>query len=194
MIPVEEAAHHSKYDFTPLQSSRDFRVLELEPAQQENEPLRCRLQNASIDDEHKPSYEALSYVWGSPDKTHGIRSGKAIIPCTVNCHAALRALRHKSKHRLLWVDAICINQDSALEKSAQVRLMGEIYASCTRVVIWLGTTNGKSEIALKNVLSTVKRSIWWHIPDWRRYFFRWLFPGYMQWRYGTNHPSSVIPV
>ncbi|PHH89676.1 hypothetical protein CDD83_5529 [Cordyceps sp. RAO-2017] len=40
--------------------------------------------------------------------------------------------------RQLWVDAICINQDDLAEKSAQVRLMGQIYRSAECVVVWLG--------------------------------------------------------
>jgi hypothetical protein len=39
---------------------------------------------------------------------------------------------------VLWVDAICIDQGSAAEKSTQVPLMDKIYAAASRVIIWLG--------------------------------------------------------
>lgn len=38
----------------------------------------------------------------------------------------------------LWIDALCINQDDLREKSAQVAMMGKIYACTQRVIVWLG--------------------------------------------------------
>jgi hypothetical protein len=50
---------------------------------------------------------------------------------TVNCENALRALRHKTSPRVLWIDAICINQatesSDLKEKSNQIKLMGQVY-------------------------------------------------------------------
>lgn len=42
-----------------------------------------------------------------------------------------------------WIDAICINQEDVLEKSAQVSLMGEIYKKATHGIVWLGPTYEK---------------------------------------------------
>ncbi|KAK5653705.1 hypothetical protein OQA88_8736 [Cercophora sp. LCS_1] len=39
--------------------------------------------------------------------------------------------------RILWVDAICINQASAVEKASQIPQMGRIYQGATRVVVYL---------------------------------------------------------
>lgn len=38
----------------------------------------------------------------------------------------------------MWVDAVCINQDDAAEKSSQVLRMREIYANADKLFIWLG--------------------------------------------------------
>jgi Heterokaryon incompatibility protein (HET) len=38
----------------------------------------------------------------------------------------------------LWIDALCIDQTNVDERAAQVLLMGDIYSSATRVIIWLG--------------------------------------------------------
>lgn len=38
----------------------------------------------------------------------------------------------------LWIDAICINQSDADEKSQQVRMMTEIYARASLTFVWVG--------------------------------------------------------
>jgi len=51
---------------------------------------------------------------------------------------ALRYLRYEDRERILWVDAICINQTDLAEKSSQLKMMRDIYTSAERVVVWLG--------------------------------------------------------
>lgn len=48
---------------------------------------------------------------------------------------------------MLWVDAVCINQDDLLERSAQVPCMPQIYRSARRVLTWLGSGAESSELA-----------------------------------------------
>ncbi|PVH78634.1 hypothetical protein DL98DRAFT_421844, partial [Cadophora sp. DSE1049] len=85
-----------------------------------------------------PEYEALSYQWGTSSADQSIvidGQHKAITP---NLALALHSLRHEMRERVLWVDAICINQRSTKEKSSQVQLMNRIYAEASEVLIWLG--------------------------------------------------------
>ncbi|KAK0743624.1 heterokaryon incompatibility [Schizothecium vesticola] len=49
---------------------------------------------------------------------------------------ALIRLRMPSKPRVLWIGAICINQDDLAQ---QVDLMGDIYRGAGRMVVWLGS-------------------------------------------------------
>jgi len=42
---------------------------------------------------------------------------------------------------VLWIDAICINQEDVDEKSHQVAMMGDLYSRCLTVYIWLGVVN-----------------------------------------------------
>ena len=53
-------------------------------------------------------------------------------------YAALKYFRHAARRRVLWVDAMCINQNDPDEKSEQVPIMGEIYSRATKVYAWLG--------------------------------------------------------
>ena len=38
----------------------------------------------------------------------------------------------------LWIDSICIDQDSLEERSHQVQQMGDIYIKAKELYIWLG--------------------------------------------------------
>jgi Heterokaryon incompatibility protein (HET) len=43
-----------------------------------------------------------------------------------------------STETLVWIDALCINQDDPHEQASQVKLMRSIYKQATTVRIWLG--------------------------------------------------------
>jgi hypothetical protein len=57
---------------------------------------------------------------------------------TQNLHKTLQHLRLLNQDQILWVDAICINQDSHKERGHQVQQMHHIYGSADRVLVWLG--------------------------------------------------------
>jgi len=46
----------------------------------------------------------------------------------------------------LWIDALCIDQENVTERSHQVNLMGTIYKSAKRVLVWLGPMEPEREI------------------------------------------------
>ncbi|PQE03481.1 Heterokaryon incompatibility protein [Rutstroemia sp. NJR-2017a BBW] len=56
----------------------------------------------------------------------------------MNAYLALQSLRYKEKDRVLWTDAICINQNDKEEQSQQIQQLGSIYSGTERVIIWLG--------------------------------------------------------
>ncbi|KAJ0118422.1 hypothetical protein J7T55_009205 [Diaporthe amygdali] len=122
------------------------------------------------DDPPPPKYEALSYAWGSEEdparvyvrgRSHKHDSHSYYLSITRNLHDALRALRKyhlaaenpegtlaSSLSRVLWIDAICIDQANAAEKGPQVAMMGSIYQSASRVVAWLGPADETSPRAM----------------------------------------------
>lgn len=53
-------------------------------------------------------------------------------------YAALKRLRYEDKPRVLWIDALCINQTDLEERKVHVQFMGQIYAQASKTVIWLG--------------------------------------------------------
>jgi hypothetical protein len=53
-----------------------------------------------------------------------------------------------SQELVLWIDAICINQNDTEERNAQVRRMLDIYKSANRVIVWLGEGTEDSDKAM----------------------------------------------
>lgn len=136
------------YHYTSLDPiTHDIRLLVLLPSKEESTQIECLLTQISLD--QTPDYEALSYAWGSQNDKIGTVSleGKPF-PVTSNLEDALHHLRGEEEPRMLWVDALCINQIDDEEKSHQVRQMKSIYQFATRVVIWLGKELDDSDLAM----------------------------------------------
>ncbi|CAG9975654.1 unnamed protein product [Clonostachys byssicola] len=114
----------------------EIRLFALLPSAQPNAPLVGQLQVVSL--HSTPPYESLSYAWGAPEFTEPILVNEQTLFVTPNLDSALRALRHEEIPRLLWIDAICINQRSPRERGHQVTLMRTIYSKCERDLLWLG--------------------------------------------------------
>jgi hypothetical protein len=66
-----------------------------------------------------------------------------------NLDAALRQFRRNQgkNNRVIWIDAICINQEDLEERSRQVKLMRRIYTNSSRLVVWLGVADEEARVA-----------------------------------------------
>ncbi|KAM7207745.1 Heterokaryon incompatibility protein (HET) domain containing protein [Rhypophila decipiens] len=140
-------AEHSVY--RPLSDPQSIRILVLKPALLFNAPIQCSFlpitladdepeQNEEEPQDSQHSYEALSYTWGAPEGTMPVSCDGHTLLITPNCEQALRHLRLRFRPRNLWVDALCINQQSLTEKNHQVPIMGDIYRGAIRTILWLG--------------------------------------------------------
>ncbi|KAK6063221.1 HET domain-containing protein [Seiridium cupressi] len=126
-----------KYQYHDSLDAEHIRLLELLPGNRER-PLVCQLRRVLLNacDE---KYEAISYVWGPTDGSTWIEVVEdGHIETTPNLHSALLHLRRVDRTRVLWVDAICINQESNDERTAQVPFMCEIYRNAASTVCYLG--------------------------------------------------------
>ena len=141
-----------------------IRLLHLLPATDRDAELECRLMETQIPDYihgQSPSgsawcsthiqYQALSYTWGEskfPKSLHVLREAgrdgvqraslAGVINITENLHSALNTLRKSDKTLVLWVDAICIDQDNIPERNNQVANIAQTYAAAAGVLVWLG--------------------------------------------------------
>jgi hypothetical protein len=121
--------------YTPLATdSKMVRVVQLKPGNA-HDTVDCELLSGDLAD---MDFVALSYVWGTTLATHKIMVDGQPFYIPRNLHNVLQGLRLPARERLLWIDAICINQHDHLEKSVQVQIMREIYVKASKTVVWLG--------------------------------------------------------
>ena len=100
-------------------------------------------------------YFALSYCWGTEKRSEVLQINDQPFTVTPNLltglQAVLRYAEGEGRKCYLWVDAICIDQTSDEEQSAQVPLMRQIYSNAKRVLVWLGSEADASD-AIMSVL------------------------------------------
>ena len=137
-----------EYRYRPLQKG-EIRLIRMR--HQETDDMHIAGHIASYPLNECPSYMALSYCWGKDVPSHLlVMNGQRII-LQDNLDSFLRrVIRYKKREvDFLWIDAICINQADNEEKNTQLALMRDIYASASRIVIWLGEYGGNNHMALE---------------------------------------------
>ena len=154
------------FPYRPLSESSfgatETRLIYLHPGDFDDS-IYCTVYHADILQRRpETEYTALSYVWGDAKRKNSIQLGYHQPPTseaaltwasapspkadcytsfgvTTNLEKALRHLRDRVSGRILWVDAICINQSDWEECLSQVQRMGNVYEQALEVRIWLGS-------------------------------------------------------
>ena len=141
------------YSYSSLPLGHDgIRLLRLIPNKDETAVIKCQLFDYTLESGKQTHlYEALSYVWGDPNKTVPIFIGEHRFNITENLHTALLHLRNHSIERIIWVDAICIDQANEQEKAHQIQYMTKIYGQANHVIIWLGEAADNSDQAFEDI-------------------------------------------
>ncbi len=134
-MPVKSPSTASPCCYPELPEGNWTRLLTLLPGKK-SDPLACEL--FSVDVNNAPTFEAISYVWGDPHNAKPIICSQATLFITINLFNILQTLRHSQDVRLVWADAICIDQGDVKERNHQVGIMGMIYSRASRVIVWLG--------------------------------------------------------
>jgi hypothetical protein len=122
------------------EASQEIRLLELLPGEHDSDivmNLHVKAPQEGL------RYITLSYVWGKERCPRLVQVNGKHLTIGRNLDCALRHIRDNTTDLLagttmLWVDALCIDQTDVQERSHQVRIMGQIYASAIDMVIWLG--------------------------------------------------------
>ncbi|KAF5624476.1 heterokaryon incompatibility (het-6OR allele) [Fusarium sp. NRRL 52700] len=131
------------FTYSPLPSNGWFRLLSILPSHDETSDISCELHHHELSP--CPKYEAISYTWGNEDATKQLLVDGTVFYVRPNLHAALRAFRQPHEAKLIWVDAVCINQQDQEERNRQVLQMNQIYSQAQAVDVWLGTADATSD-------------------------------------------------
>lgn len=140
------------YSYETLHSGY-IRYLLLQPGES-GDPIVCSIHVTEL--EHSTPFEAISYVWGTSERTEPIECDGKTLYITVNLRNSLLAVRRVDEARALWSDSICINQADNDEKAHQVSLMAEIFRRSTRTLICLGSNDaGEHAEAAAEIINAV---------------------------------------
>ncbi|KAF5652147.1 heterokaryon incompatibility (HET) domain protein [Fusarium sp. NRRL 25303] len=150
----------SLFRYRPLSTPRSIRLLSI--AEVENSGgsvLTCYLTEVSLDSPIL-DYRALSYTWGDPARTTRILVNGEWLVCACQKESEIPVpLDHQFTFpTLLWVDAICINQDDPVERAQQVALMQQIYSRASSVLVWLGRATEQTVPAFRLLLGLAELS------------------------------------
>jgi hypothetical protein len=155
------------YEDTPLDPPREILLLRLRPRPvssqespqlRDNTPLFRDLYSVTISKARNQGYEALSYTWGSMDDLQPVQINGTEKRVTKNLYAVLQQFRGETRDVVLWVKAVCINQEDDEEKSIQVHMIRDIYLNSASTRVWLGLaddTSNETMTQLAQIGSTV---------------------------------------
>ena len=118
-------SQRGKYHYTPLDlGQNEVRLLVLHPAAHsaDKDPVHGHLKHVYLGDEQAPDYETISYVWGDLSVKSTVMIDGCALDVPTSAEGAIRHLRHTDKERVLWLDAICIDQMDKTERGHQVGL------------------------------------------------------------------------
>lgn len=139
--------------YLPLdRTNNEIRLLKLS-GPQDGSLIRCHLETFKLDE--APVFTALSYSWGNPSSQHRISLDGHVDKVTANLHRLLKSLttlhskNKRNPQEWLWIDALCIDQDSLEERGNQVQLFSRIYSRAEEVLAWLGPGSHNSDRCVK---------------------------------------------
>ncbi|KAJ4983242.1 het domain protein [Stagonosporopsis vannaccii] len=117
-------------------SEHDIRLLTVLPSQDEGAPITCEIHRYKTS--AAPPYEGLSYAWGDPSNVAPVVCNGIEVQVTRSLRNALLRVRDIEIPKIIWADALCMNQNDIQEKNIQVPLMGRVFSQATNTVIYLG--------------------------------------------------------
>ena len=109
------------YSYSPLpQDSSTIRLVEILPGK--GNRIRSRIHHSNRTESAGPRtpYEALSYAWNTQATNEFIWCDDKVLPVSSNVYNALHKIRCIDTSKMLWVDAICIDQSCVQERNQQV--------------------------------------------------------------------------
>ncbi|CAJ0555376.1 Ff.00g054410.m01.CDS01 [Fusarium sp. VM40] len=129
--------------------ANEIRLLRLDYSPAEKKPhLSLCFEHVSLTHSALPPFVALSYVWGDLEDVLPLPISGRTVRATRNLHRVLDCLSASRFDQLLWIDALCINQDDPQERASQVALMGDIYSQAEYVLAFLSPDGQRFDLGL----------------------------------------------
>jgi Heterokaryon incompatibility protein (HET) len=113
---VAEPPLLDQLQYEALSKPQNIRLLHTSPGD-DSEEIRCSLVEA--DWATNPSYEALSYTWGSPEVGKSIICNGRHASVSINLFHALRQIRRPDIEVIFWIDQLCMYPDRSRTKSCR---------------------------------------------------------------------------
>ena len=119
--------------------------------------IPCRLSGHSYGVYNVPmtkalQFYALSYTWHGQSRTESIICNRTVLKVTPNVKLALDYLSQREACLPVWIDAVCINQEDAEEKSLQIPFMEQIYSNAAKIIVWFGVSSMQVDAAVGAIL------------------------------------------
>ena len=136
-----------RFVYVPLDGVADeIRLLVLQGSENWDGPMQLALAHSPIQSDVGP--EAVSYTWGPPQPRVDVIMNGQLFEIAQSLDRLLRDLRPKKDFVILWIDAICIDQQNDSERNHQLRRIHEVYDTAENVLALLGDTDGDSDLAV----------------------------------------------
>jgi hypothetical protein len=133
------------FRYDPLDVTKDqIRLLRIQPLQPQDfeGPPACQLFITSLA-EVDNTFSALSHTRGAPPAHFRLTINGQRFNVRESLWDFLMSFSKQiAMPTLLWIDAVCIDQNATFERNHQVALMHEIYTRARRVYVWLGQAPG----------------------------------------------------
>jgi hypothetical protein len=153
-IAIESGAQTFKYQrLDPVQ--KEIRLLHIKNLTRDG-VIECFLTHVSLVEQ--PAYKALLYCWGDDYPKKQIRLNGILVDIRPNLYSALWHIA-SNRHNILWVDALCINQDDLRERANQIQHMKYIYHKAEEVFAWLGDADENTKAALNFIGKLATRTV-----------------------------------
>lgn len=155
-----------KYEYETLPSLKCIRLLEITYHSAGSGEFEGKLHTTDLEQNDHLPYTALSYTWKLPETAADpverpaapavVVDGRRLAIGNILFDFLEQAMDDPDKPELpgmLWIDAVCINQEDLTERSTQVAFMRDIYHLAGGVVVWLGRHDVHSRLAIPLIAS-----------------------------------------
>lgn len=140
--------------YSPLSRELEHIRLLVVQAGPKHEDAYCNLRIVSLLD--RPMYETISYVWGDAKVRGSIHLNGEPMDVPASSEGAIRRVKLPDKDRIIWIDAVCIDQKNVAERGHQVGIMDKIYEKGRLNLICLDFIGDRGEDVVETVESILQ--------------------------------------